>query len=267
MHEALRGRPYKLVVIEDSDAVLDAENDIELVPYLKASGVKRIRRNDRNFVDKLRYAMPMEVAYRGSHNNYTLEHQHHMTMPYMSSQQHHHHQQQHVMTQPRQNSIKAYPNCTATMNGVMMYHHTPQRQAPPPAYCPELDETNYSSATTASPSPHPSRQNILASDVVHQPSGSVQPQQQQQPNLIINKLHHHHQQRPLSEHIYSSIDSDYSTLDLENQLLQPQVQTPQHQYQSSTDSTTALQRPTATWRANGNLPNGQQQPHVQAYLV
>lgn len=266
MHEALRGRPYKLVVIEDSDAVLEAENDIELVPYLKASGVKRIKRNDRNFVDKLRYAMPMEVAYRGSHNNYTLEHQHHMTMPPFMSSQQHHHQPQHLMTQPRQNSIKAYPNCTATMNGVMMYHQTPQRQAPPPAYGPELDETNYSSATTASPSPHPSRQNILAADVVHQPvSGSAQPQQQ--PTLIINKHHHHHQQRPLSEHIYSSIDSDYSTLDCENQLLQPHVQTPQHQYQSSTDSSTALQRPTATWRANGNLPNGQQQPHVQAYLV
>lgn len=263
MHEALRGRPYKLVIIEDSDASLEAENDIELVPYLKASGVARIRRNDRNFVDKLRYAMPMEVAYRG--NNYTLDH---MSMPPYLSQPHHLHH--HAMTQPRQNSIKAYPNCTATLNGAMMYHHTAQRQAPPPAYCPELDETNYSSATTASPSPHPSRQNILTSDA-HQATSSSQPQQQQPPNLI-NKHHHHHhnQQRPLSEHIYSSIDSDYSTLDCENQLLQtPQLQTPQHQYQSSNDSTTALHRPnvSATWRANGSITNMQQQPHVQAYLV
>lgn len=267
VHESLRGRTYKLVIIEDTDAVHDAENDIELLPYFKAPGVVRIRRNDRNFVDKLRYAMPMEVAYRG--NNYTLEHQQHqhhmMTMPsYIhngggSVGSH----QQHVMTQPRQN--KAYPNCTATLNGVMMYHNHNQRQAPPPAYCPELDETNYSSATTVSPSPHPSRQNILTSDV-HQ----IQPQQQ---NLIIK---HQQQQRPLSEHIYSSIDSDYSTLDCENQLLQPQVQTPQHQYQSSNDSTTALHRPNnnnnMNWRtANGNIPsNGQQQqhqPHVQAYLV
>ncbi|KAG5673372.1 hypothetical protein PVAND_003428 [Polypedilum vanderplanki] len=257
VHESLRGRQYKLIVIEDADAASDADNDIELVPYLKASSAVRIRRSDRNFVDKLRYAMPMEVAYRsntrgGAGNNYTLEHQshvhHHMTMPsYMHSQQ------QHIMTQPRV-SIKAYPNCTATM-----YH--PQRQAPPPAYCPDLDETNYSSATTASPSPHPSRQNILTSDVHQQP---------QQPNSIIGKQNNNNvsQQRPLSEHIYSSIDSDYSTLDCENQLLQPQVQTPQHQYQSSNDSTTAL-RPnnTATWRtANGGngIVNGQ---HVQAYLV
>jgi hypothetical protein len=261
VHESLRGRQYKLIVIEDADAASDADNDIELVPYLKASSVARIRRGDRNFVDKLRYAMPMEVAYRGggggggAGNNYTLEHQqhiahhnHHMTMPsYM-------HSQQHMMTQPR---VKAYPNCTATM-----YH--PQRQAPPPAYCPDLDETNYSSATTASPSPHPSRQNILASDV-HQ-AGASQPQQ---PNLITSKPNNvsGSQQRPLSEHIYSSIDSDYSTLDCENQLLQPQHQTPQHQYQSSNDSTTALHRPNgvATWRtANGGIANGQ---HVQAYLV
>jgi len=264
VHEALRGRQYKLIVIEDSDATHDAENDIELMPYLKASGVIRIRRSDRNFIDKMKYAMPMEVAYRGGGNNYTLEHQHHMTMPaYMS--------QHHVpMTQPRQ-SKTSYPNCTATMNGVIMYHN--QRQAPPPAYCPELDETNYSSATTASPSPHPSRQNILASDV-HQASVS-QPQQQnlvsKQNNNQQQQQQQHSNQRPLSEHIYSSIDSDYSTLDCENQLLQPQVQTPQHQYQSSSDSTTALHRPntlnTASWRTvNGNIPNVQQ-PHVQAYLV
>lgn len=244
VHEALRGRPYKLVVVEDVDVIADAENDIELLPYLKTSGVSRIRRNDRNFLDKLRYALPMEVVYRGT-NNYTLDHhQHHMTMP---------HYPQHMIPQQRQH-MKPYPN-SATLNGNMIYHNH-HRQAPP-AYCPELDETNYSSATTATPSPHPSRHNILGSDV-HQPSVS-QPQHKQ----IIKQ--HNSQQRPLSEHIYSSIDSDYSTLDCENQLLQPQMQTPQHQHQSSSDSTTGLQRPTATWRPNGSvIPNGQ---HVQAYLV
>lgn len=242
VHEALRGRPYKLVVIEDADVAADAENDIELLPYLKTSGVSRIRRNDRNFLDKLRYALPMEVVYRGS-NNYTLDHhQHHMTMP---------HYPQHIIPQQRQH-MKPYPH-SATLNGSMIYHNH-HRQAPP-AYCPELDETNYSSATTATPSPHPSRHNILASDV-HQPSVS-QPQQNQ-PHIQNNH------QRPLSEHIYSSIDSDYSTLDCENQLLQPQ-QAPQHQHQSSGDSNSiGGPRPTATWRTNGTIPTGQ---HVQAYLV
>ena len=249
VHEALRGRPYKLVVIEDADIVADAENDIELLPYLKTSGVSRIRRNDRNFLDKLRYALPMEVSYRGS-NNYTLDHhQLHMTMP---------HYPQHIIPQQRQH-IKPYPN-SATLNGGMIYHNH-HRQAPP-AYCPELDETNYSSATTATPSPHPSRHNILASDV-HQPSVS-QPQQNQMNNKQQQQQQQNNQQRPLSEHIYSSIDSDYSTLDCENQLLQPQLQTPQHQHQSSIESSSSLQRPTATWRTNGTIPNGQ---HVQAYLV
>lgn len=252
VHEALRGRPYKLVFIEDADAVVDAENDIELLPYLKTSGVSRIRRNDRNFLDKLKYALPTEVVYRGS-NNYTLDHhQHHMTMP---------HYPQHIIPQQRQH-LKPYPN-SATLNGGMIYHNHHHRQAPP-AYCPELDETNYSSATTATPSPHPSRHNILTSDV-HQPSVS-----QPQHNQINNKQqqHHHHnnnQQRPLSEHIYSSIDSDYSTLDCENQLLPPQQQTPQHQHQSSIDSSSGLQTSAASsWRTNGTIPNGQ---HVQAYLV
>lgn len=247
VHEALRGRPYKLVIIEDADAAADGENDIELLPYLKTSGVSRIKRSDRNFLDKLRYALPMEVVYRGT-NNYTLDHhQHHMTMP---------HYPQHIIPQQRQH-MKPYPN-SATLNGGMIYHNH-HRQAPP-AYCPELDETNYSSATTATPSPHPSRHNLLASDV-HQPSVS-QPQQNHL-NNVQQQQTMNSQQRPLSEHIYSSIDSDYSTLDCENQLLQPQMQTPQNQHLSSSDSSSGLQRPTATWR-NGNIPNGQ---HVQAYLV
>ncbi|CRK86773.1 CLUMA_CG000605, isoform A [Clunio marinus] len=239
VHESLRGRPYKLVIIEDADVGSDAENDIELLPYLKASGVSRIKRNDRNFVDKLRYALPMEVVYRGT-NNYTLEHQqHHMTLPNYP---------QHMV--PQQHQQMKHQTNSGTLNGGMMYHNHHHRQAPP-AYCPELDETNYSSATTATPSPHPSRHNILSSDI-HHPSVS-----QSQPNQS-------NHQRPLSEHIYSSIDSDYSTLDCENQLLQPQMQTVQHLNQSSIDSSTGLNRPNAAWHNNGNIPNGQ---HVQAYLV
>lgn len=50
----------------------------------------------------------------------------------------------------------------------------------------EHDEANYSSATTATPSPRPARR---------------------QPHF------HQQEPRPLSDHIYSSIDSDYSTLE------------------------------------------------------
>lgn len=256
IHDAMRGRLYKLILIEDPDVITDAENDIELLPYLKTSAVKRIKRNDRNFLDKMRYALPMESGYRG--NNYTLDHHHPMTMP--------HYPPQHLMTQQRQ-QMKPYPNNCATMNGGLMGYHQNHRHAPP-AYCPDqLDETNYSSATTATPSPHPSRHNILASDIHH--PASAQPQQNQLSKQNNNNLQQQQQQqqRPLSEHIYSSIDSDYSTLDCENQLLQPQEQTPQHHHQLSHDSGSGIQRPTTTWRTNangGNIPKGH---HVQAYLV
>lgn len=60
------------------------------------------------------------------------------------------------------------------------------RQVARPQEPPDHDDANYSSATTATPSPRPQRR------------------------------HHHpppHEPRPLSDHIYSSIDSDYSTLE------------------------------------------------------
>lgn len=178
VHEALRGRPHKLVVIEEPDVLLEAESDVELVPYLKIN-VNRIKRSDRNFWEKLRYAIPVDVPYHG--NNYTLEqHQEHIKHP--------------------------------SSPGVLF------RQAPPPAYCHEADEANYSSATTATPSPRPTRRGMLEIP-----------------------------QRPPSEHIYSSIDSDYSTLDQESMVA-------------------GVHRP--NWRNNSNAAShthhGQ---HVQAYLV
>lgn len=184
-HESLRVRPNKLVVIEEPDVLLETEIDAELLPYLKIKTINRIRRTDRNFYEKLRYALPVQVQYRG--NNYTIDH-------------HEHHER---IKQPISPGI--------------MY-----RQAPPPAYCPEIDEANYSSATTATPSPRPNRRATI--DAIH---------------------------RPPSEHIYSSIDSDYSTLECENMMA-------------------GIHRP--TWRNHNTMnhatnhipPNG---PPVQAYLV
>ncbi|ETN58356.1 toll [Anopheles darlingi] len=148
IHDALRGRPYKLVVVEEGGVLLEAENDVELLPYLKTTTVTQVKRGDRHFWEKLRYALPVEAPYRG--NNYTIDHH---------------------------ERIKQTGGATA---GVLF------RQAPP-AYCPEIDEANYSSATTATPSPRPSRRGMV--EIPH---------------------------RPPSEHIYSSIDSDYSTLECEN---------------------------------------------------
>ncbi|XP_040165369.1 toll-like receptor 7 [Anopheles arabiensis] len=211
VHDALRGRPHKLVVVEEGGGVLlEAENDVELVPYLKTTTVTRVRRGDRHFWEKLRYALPVEAPYRG--NNYTIDHH------------------ERVKQTGGGGGGGAGGQGAA---GVMF------RQPPPPAYCPEIDEANYSSATTATPSPRPSRRGM-----VEVPT-----------------------QRPPSEHIYSSIDSDYSTLECENMVMAP----------------AGVHRP--SWRAAGGAGGpgghpgvqngGTMHPHgagagghhVQAYLV
>ncbi|XP_058127891.1 toll-like receptor 7 [Anopheles ziemanni] len=214
IHDALRGRPYKLVVIEEGGGVLlEAENDVELVPYLKTTTVTRVRRGDRHFWEKLRYALPVEAPYRG--NNYTIDHH---------------------------ERIKQTGGATA---GVMF------RQPPPPAYCPEIDEANYSSATTATPSPRPSRRGMVEIP-----------------------------QRPPSEHIYSSIDSDYSTLECEN-MVQAGVHRPT--WRSGTgqvmvgngavqmgivgQAAAAAAAGAVSGAPNGGTMHSNHGHHVQAYLV
>lgn len=187
VHESLRGRPHKLVVIEEADVLLEAESDVELLPYLKTTTVNRIRRSDRHFWEKLRYALPVEIPYRG--NNYTLDQHERIKQP--------------------------------SSPGVLF------RQAPPPAYCQQdVDEANYSSATTATPSPRPTRRGMI--EIPH---------------------------RPPSEHIYSSIDSDYSTLDQQENIIAGIHSRPPPNWRntSTTNATTT-----------NHTHHGQ---HVQAYLV
>lgn len=289
VHDALRGRPHKLVVVEEAEALFEAENDIELLPYLKTSAVHRIRRNDRHFWEKLRYALP--VDYR-SGNNYTLDHNHER------------------IKQPASPGI--------------LY-----RPAPPPAYCPEGEgEQNYSSATTATPSPRPQRRiepvgNGLHHTITQTAGIHLHPNAAAQAQVAPQYYHHAgagYTHRPPSEHIYSSIDSDYSTLDNEQMLMMPSappspslhqtgmnslhrsVHPQQHQQQQQqqhpnmsqtwrtqqnqkqrdhhavTANVTAQhqQQPAMTTTAvtstsstsNNTLTPGQQQgPHVQAYLV
>ncbi|XP_017051243.2 toll-like receptor 7 [Drosophila ficusphila] len=265
VHDALRGRPQKLVIIEEPEVAFEAESDIELLPYLKTSAVHRIRRSDRHFWEKLRYALPVDYpTFRG--NNYTLE------------LDHHNHER---VKQP------ASPG--------LLY-----RQAPPPAYCGPADggpappgavvsassvpaEQNYSTATTATPSPRPQRRG----DQQHQQgsvSGSVSGSGS---HHLHAQYYQHHGMRPPSEHIYSSIDSDYSTLDNEQHMLMmpavvgmeaaPRAQTwrPKReqlhlqQAQAGTlGSKASQQQQQQQQQQNQTAVSGQQQgPHVQAYLV
>lgn len=165
LHEALKGRVFKLVILEEGP-LPEAELDPELRLYLKTAD--RIRWAEKRFWEKLRYAMPsveprgkINANYRRNINNYTID-----SRVVANGTHHTHH------TYPEKIRSQAPPS-----PGMQMI--------PPPAYsagmAQEVDDANYSSATTATPSPRPSRR-------------------AQEP-------------RPVSDHIYSSIDSDYSTLE------------------------------------------------------
>ncbi|KAJ8939289.1 hypothetical protein NQ318_011677 [Aromia moschata] len=165
LHEALKGRVFKLVILEEGP-IPEAELDPELRLYLKTA--ERVRWGEKRFWEKLKYAMPsveprgkINANYRRNINNYTIDSR---VVPNGTHHSHH--------TYPEKIRSQGPPS-----PGMQML--------PPPAYSAggpqEVDDANYSSATTATPSPRPARRT-------------------QEP-------------RPVSDHIYSSIDSDYSTLE------------------------------------------------------
>ncbi|KAJ8921606.1 hypothetical protein NQ315_010514 [Exocentrus adspersus] len=165
LHEALKGRVFKLVILEEGP-IPEAELDPELRLYLKTA--ERVRWGEKRFWEKLKYAMPsveprgkINANYRRNINNYTIDSR---VVPNGTNHSHH--------SYPEKIRSQGPPS-----PGMQML--------PPPAYSAgmpqEVDDANYSSATTATPSPRPSRRT-------------------QEP-------------RPVSDHIYSSIDSDYSTLE------------------------------------------------------
>ncbi|CAH1971317.1 unnamed protein product [Acanthoscelides obtectus] len=187
LHEALKGRAFKLVILEEGP-LPEAELDPELRLYLKTA--ERVRWGEKRFWEKLKYAMPsveprgkINANYRRNINNYTIDSRvvanggsgggsvvsHHTHHTYPEKIRHHAHQQGQAPPSP----------------GML-------QMLPPPAYSAqgvataptEADDANYSSATTATPSPRPQRRM----------GGGGEP-------------------RPASDHIYSSIDSDYSTLE------------------------------------------------------
>lgn len=198
LHEALKGRVFKLVLVEEGPALPEAELDLELRPYLKTA--HRVRWGEKRFWEKLRYAMPsnetkgkINANYRRNINNYTIDSRvvnNGAPHPYpekIKSQQH-----------PPSPSLPmtAHPMLRAEPPSYNAGSMRRGQQARPQEPL-EHDEANYSSATTATPSPRPARRH-------HQ---HAPPQFLQQPDQPAGN------QRPLSDHIYSSIDSDYSTLE------------------------------------------------------
>nr|AGK40936.1 toll-7 [Nilaparvata lugens] len=201
LHEALKGRVFKLVLVEEGSILPEAELDPDLRPYLKTG--TRIRWGEKRFWERLRYVMPSAASdnkrkscnYRRNINNYSLD----------SGPGHNHAYLQEKTLQTN------YP--------------TPENL--PPAY---KEDANYSSATTATPSPRP----------VHRHHGYSNPE------------------RPSSEHIYSSIDSpDYTGFERSDSRTQ--------QRSPALNNHQTHQQPPGRWRTAGAavVNNG----GVQAYLV
>lgn len=224
LHEALKGRIFKLVLVEEGSSLPEAELDPDLRPYLKTGA--RVRWGEKRFWERLRYAMPSEdkhhtksTNYRRNINNYTLDSSvgngGHHSFPEKSKRLH--------PSSPSslQHHVNSHPLFKAAMAAAMNDMAPPAYSANvPPSH--DVDEANYSSAATATPSPKPSHR--------HQTSPNEQ------------------NSRPNSEHIYSSIDSDYSTLERN----------------SNRRQNGALQRPGAPWRPSDSVVDS---AGVQAYLV
>lgn len=136
VHEALKERPQKLVLLEEQDALIDAESDLELLPYIKSRVVNGIKLSDKHFWEKLRYAVPAtEIQQRC--NNYTLHHQNHPLERIPKSS----------------NSDGICLQSQQTQSQMQLQHQQTHGVQPPSYYQQENDEANYSSATTATPSP------------------------------------------------------------------------------------------------------------------
>lgn len=133
LHEALKGRIFKLVLVEEGHIAPEAESDPDLRPYLKTGS--RVRWGEKRFRERLRYAMP--GAPRGAR-----------------SRHHHHH----------------HPSAANYRRNINTY---------------TLDSS-------------------VAVAVAEQ--GKPVPPGAEPPGLGLGD-------RPHSDHIYSSIDSDYSTLE------------------------------------------------------
>lgn len=268
LHEALKGRIFKLVLVEEGSSLPEAELDPDLRPYLKTGA--RVRWGEKRFWERLRYAMPngesqrKSSMYRRNINNYTLDSgvgngAHHHAYLEKAKQQHSASPtlQMHINNHPLFQAAAATNNEAAHMTAPPAYSSTTtlsrtplKHQSNPQEACQENDEANYSSATTATPSPRPAhRHNYHLNHHTHSnfTMGAA---------AGLDSSESTSSPRPISEHIYSSIDSDYSTLEREASGMHRGMNGVHHQQQ--------LHRP--PWRPVG-AGTVMDNSGVQAYLV
>lgn len=213
VRDTLRGRSDRLVVIQAGPVEGEIEADVELKGHLRPASV--VRWGEKRFWEKLRKAMPHSSQpplrcktlslYKRNVNTYTME--------------------------------DRAEKDTRSLRVHRAHHHPLFKDDMPPAYCtsPLRD-----SREGSSPNPSPRLTMNRGYQDHHHHSAAA----------VANNHHHYHLtqegslnplseggRRPVSEHIYSSIDSDYSTLERN-----------------------------AAWRQQHHQQQQQQQPS-QAYLV
>ncbi|XP_016842445.2 toll-like receptor 7 [Nasonia vitripennis] len=216
LHEALRGRPGQLLIVQAGPVGPEAENDLELRPYLRTAVI--LRWDDKRFWERLRYALPAGDAlrrkssslYRRNVNTYTLE------------------------GRPE----KAGGASLRVSEHIAAGHHplfkdSAELMQAPPAYSSTATIGHHNNAATLGLGPRASE--AAAHPGRETPAGGPSPS----PRLTMNRAYqepsmdgpHDASRRPLSEHIYSSIDSDYSTLERNAWRQHNQQHQHQHQHQ------------------------------------
>ncbi|XP_076650402.1 toll-like receptor 7 [Halictus rubicundus] len=197
-HEALRGRTTQLIVVQAGHACPEVERDPELRPYLRTAAAI-LTWGEKRFWERLRYAIALAnmgdismenksspLVYKRNINTYTLDG--------VGSEK------TSMSTLRAQERQRSFFKDSSPTTALMLQHappayscgtvSMPQQQPPPSSPQPRLTVNHaYRDAVTVPGS------NLIAT------------------NTTVSSGSSEDHRRPLSEHIYSSIDSDYSTLE------------------------------------------------------
>ncbi|NP_001013379.1 18-wheeler precursor [Apis mellifera] len=198
LHEALRGRTAQLIIVQAENAYPEVELDRELRPYLRTAAAI-LTWNEKRFWERLRYAIPSAgdisiesksspLVYKRNINTYTLDGVGSVEKTGVST----------LRGQERQRSLfKDSSPATA----LMLQH------APPAYSCGTVSVPQQQQLPPSSPQPRLTV-NHAYRDAVTVPGNNLIAT-----NTTVSSGSSEDHRRPLSEHIYSSIDSDYSTLE------------------------------------------------------
>ncbi|KAI4479729.1 hypothetical protein M0804_010779 [Polistes exclamans] len=237
-HEALRGRANQLIVVQAANLSLEHDRDTELRPYLRNAALI-LTWGEKRFWERLKYAIPpappstapppptgtrntastatpgcggggdvaienksLPLVFKRNINSYAMDRDSigsrksnnppHPPPPPLST----------TTTTTTFRSQRTFFKDTTNTGGssALMLQHAP------PAYsCGTVSSHHQQPPPPSSPQPRLTVNHVYR-DAVTVPAGSLVPPT----NSILATEDH---TRPLSEHIYSSIDSDYSTLE------------------------------------------------------